>query len=170
MSYHNYWPWDGTMSYAHRGIRWIVDNGETHNQGADSDDGHFNGDIDFPTNLSEIKSIYIVPHTPWENSDLTKESRVRIYIYRHHVFSTESQKGLRHTYFQGFNVPETFRTEDYSVVPPMEDFRRTIYWNPSIKTDKDGCAKVEFYNNSSCKEMYISTEGMTEKGKLLMNE
>lgn len=170
LSYHNYWPWDGTMSYAHRGIRWIVDNNETHNQGADSDDGHFTGDIDFPINLAEIKSIYIVPHTPWENSHLNKESRVRIYIYRHHVFSTESQKGLRHTYFQGFNVPETFRTEDYSVVPPMEDFRRTIYWNPSIKTDKDGCAKVEFYNNSSCKEMYISTEGMTEEGKLLMNE
>jgi uncharacterized protein YfaS (alpha-2-macroglobulin family) len=60
--------------------------------------------------------------------------------------------------------------EDYSVIPPMADFRRTIYWQPDITTDEQGKAKVEFFNNSTCEEMYISVEGMTPDGKVLVNE
>jgi hypothetical protein len=52
----------------------------------------------------------------------------------------------------------------------MADFRRTLYWNPDIITDDEGKAKVEFFNNSSCKEMYISVEGMTPDGKVLVNQ
>ena len=33
-----------------------------------------------------------------------------------------------------------------------------------------GISKVEFFNNSTCEEMYISVEGMTEDGKVLVNE
>ena len=57
--------------------------------------------------------------------------------------------------------------EDYSVVPPMDDFRRTIYWNPNVKLNFRGKATVEFYNNSSCTEMSVSAEGMTPEGKPL---
>ncbi len=64
----------------------------------------------------------------------------------------------------------TFKTEDYSVIPPMADFRRTIWWQPDITTDAQGKAKVEFFNNSTCEEMYISVEGMTQDGKVLVNE
>ena len=113
--------------------------------------------------LDEVKSIYIVPNHP-EDTD----GSVRIYVYEHITFTTESQKGLRRTYFQGFNIPSTFQMEDYNVIPPMADFRRTIYWNPDIRTDKEGKAKVEFFNNSTCQEMYISAEGMTEDGRILI--
>jgi uncharacterized protein YfaS (alpha-2-macroglobulin family) len=58
--------------------------------------------------------------------------------------------------------------EDYSVLPLMEDFRRTIYWNPNVKTDSEGKATVEFYNNSSCTEMFISAEGMTKDGRFVV--
>jgi uncharacterized protein YfaS (alpha-2-macroglobulin family) len=71
----------------------------------------------------------------------------------------------------GCNKPATFYVPHYSgELPPQKDFRRTIYWSPDIKTDKDGKAKVEFFNNSTCQEMYISAEGMTEDGKILINE
>ena len=52
----------------------------------------------------------------------------------------------------------------------MEDFRRTIFWAPNVKTDKDGKAKIEFFNNSSCTQMYISAEGMTKEGRFIVNE
>ena len=100
--------------------------------------------------MDEVKSMYIVPDDP-----RATDNRVAIYIYLHTFFSSESNKGLRRTYFQGFNQASTFRTEDYSVIPPMADFRRT---------------KVEFFNNSTCEEMYISVEGMTQDGKVLVNE
>jgi uncharacterized protein YfaS (alpha-2-macroglobulin family) len=59
--------------------------------------------------------------------------------------------------------------EDYSIMPPMEDFRRTLYWNPNVKTDKDGKATIEFYNNSSCTQMFISAEGITKDGKFIIS-
>ena len=126
-----------------------------------------------PSWLDEVKSIYIVFNgkNALTSETLSKRnSPVFVYVYHHFVFSSESQKGLRRTYFQGFNKPSTFQMEDYSVIPPMADFRRTIYWNPNVKTDAQGRAKVEFFNNSTCQEMYISVEGMTEDGKVLVNE
>ena len=151
------------MAYNHQGIHWLIDNNEKENKGAYTNDWGASGDPFFPLWLNEIKHVYIVPY------DL-QDGKVKIYIYRHHIFTTESNKGIRRTYFQGFNTPSTFKMEDYNVVPPMADFRRTIYWNPDIKTDKDGRAKVEFFNNSTCQEMYVSVEGITNEGKLLVNE
>ena len=119
----------------------------------------------FPIWMEEIKHLYIVPNSPKE-----LHGAVRVYLYTHKKFTTESQKGLRRTYFQGFNKPSTFQMEDYSVIPPMADFRRTIYWNPNVRTDKDGKARVEFFNNSTCQEMYISTEGMSDDGEILVGE
>ena len=52
----------------------------------------------------------------------------------------------------------------------MEDFRRTLFWNPDVKTDASGKAHVEFYNNSSAHEMLLSVEGMTGDGTFLTNE
>ena len=115
--------------------------------------------------MSEIKSLYIVPDSPQET-----DGAVRIYLYCRHKFTTESNKGIRRTYFQGFNQASTFKTEDYSIIPPMADFRRTIWWQPDIITDAQGKAKVAFFNNSTCEEMYISVEGMTPDGKVLVNE
>ena len=79
-------------------------------------------------------------------------------------------KGIRYTSYQGFEPVEVFQTEDYGQMPPMNDFRRTLYWQPDVRTDSEGKAKVEFYNNSSCREMFISVEGMTPDGKFLTNE
>jgi hypothetical protein len=120
-----------------------------------------------PIFLDEIKSIFIMDKFSDRNMDVND---VNIYLYTHPTVSTESNKGLRKTYFQGYNVPSTFEMEDYSKLPPMEDFRRTIFWAPNVKTDKDGKAKIEFFNNSSCTQMYISAEGMTKEGRFIVNE
>ena len=99
-----------------------------------------------------------------------KSNYVKIYLYLHHRFTTESNKGLRRTYFQGFNEISTFEMEDYNVIPPMADFRRTIYWAPDVKADEQGKAKIEFFNNSTCEEMYISAEGMTPTGQFVVKD
>ena len=136
----------------------------------DNDEGR---EVNF---LDEAKSIYIVFNEQMSPSlgrwDIIQHPKhnIYVYIYSHRIFSSESNKGLRRTYFQGFNQASTFKTEDYNVIPPMADFRRTIWWQPDITTDAQGKAKVEFFNNSTCEEMYISVEGMTSDGKILVNE
>lgn len=190
--------WDGRLSYAGRPIKWIVNNGETHDKLTLTEDNTKEikrilglsqqselkefvtqtdmydlvsseagciGDEFFPYWMDEIRNMYIVPNHPSET-----DGAVRIYIYTHIKFTTESMKGLRKTYFQGFNKPSTFKMEDYSVLPPMEDFRRTIYWNPNVRTDANGKATVKFYNNSTCEEIYISAEGISNDGKVIINK
>lgn len=188
--------WRGYMSYANKPIKWIVDNGDSNTAldsipdnvatsvrrilGVGSSDYHVPGDemfsmvssnvgsvgdAFFPIDMDEIKHLYVVPESPKETT-----GAVRIYIYTHKHFTTSSNKGIRRTYFQGFNIPSTFKMEDYSVLPPMADFRRTIYWNPTVRTDAQGKAQIKFYNNSTCEEMYISAEGMSDDGRILIRK
>ncbi len=177
--------WNGHMSYGSQPIEWIVDNGETMNAGAITSEAGAAGDIFFPIWMDEIKSIYIAPYDPDQDTrsaakggsgetpgDIAEDrsNHVKIYLYLHHRFTTASNKGIRRTYFQGFNEISTFQMEDYSVIPPMADFRRTIFWAPDVKADNEGKAKIEFFNNSTCEEMYISAEGMTPTGKFVLKD
>lgn len=189
--------WQGYMSYANRPIKWIVDNGETqmlldtslvepvarilgtspNNENLfiewEENEGKYamissnvgsTGDAFFPLWMEEVKSLYIVPESPRETF-----GAVRIYLYTHKKFPTASDKGLRRTYYEGFNTPSTFQMEDYNVIPPMADFRRTIYWEPTVTTDAQGRARVSFFNNSTCTGMYISAEGLTPEGKCVVH-
>jgi hypothetical protein len=125
---------------------------------------------EFPSLLNEVKAVYITedPASTVRYIGISR-NKPTVFIYTHYKFQ-QNVKGLRRTHFQGFNVPETFEMEDYSIMPPMEDFRRTLYWNPNVKTDKDGKATIEFYNNSSCTQMFISAEGITKDGKFIISE
>ena len=163
--------WEGHMSYGGRKIRWIIDNGLATYI---SDEGHFfrqvgnnpfDDVIEFPYWMDEVKAIYIQPYSPKE-----EETSVRIYVYRQQKFTTESQKGLRRTHFQGYNVPETFTMEDLRVLPPLENLRRTLYWEPNVKTDENGEAKIIFYNNLSATQIQYSAEGISKDGKVIVGE
>lgn len=178
-------PWrtlynDG-ITYKNRPVVWIVNNTYctiTHFFGnrltVDYCNNHTNV-TELPQYLDEVKSVYIT-----ENKDAVLEyivaeeinrlNPVIAFVYTYPKYTSESSRGIRRTHFQGFNVPTTFKTEDYSVLPPTEDFRRTIYWNPDVRTDKEGKATVEFYNNSNCTRMYVSVEGMTKDGRFVANE
>jgi len=77
---------------------------------------------------------------------------------------TQPGKGVRKTWLDGYSQVKEFYSPNYSILPPEEDYRRTLYWNPSVKTDKDGKATIQFYNNSSCKSFSISAETITPQG------
>ena len=44
------------------------------------------------------------------------------------------------------------------------DYRAVLYWNPSLRTDKNGNASIEFYNSDTAKEIQISIEGLSDYG------
>ena len=76
----------------------------------------------------------------------------------------EAGKGVRKTWLDGYSQIKEFYSPNYSILPPDADYRRTLYWNPAVKTDKDGKALIQFYNNSSCKSFSISAETITPQG------
>jgi len=73
---------------------------------------------------------------------------------------------IRNTYFEGYSVSHLFFSPLYDKIklPDEKDYRRTLYWNPDVRTDKDGKAIVAFYNNGTCKSMLINAETVTVNG------
>lgn len=50
------------------------------------------------------------------------------------------------------------------------DYREALYWNPVIETDKNGKAKIEFYNSDANSTFRIMTEGISATGLLGRDE
>ena len=74
--------------------------------------------------------------------------------------------------FMGFTEPVEFYNPDYSnaSMPDVKDYRRTLYWNPNVKTDNQGQASIDFYNNSECTTIDVSAEGVTKYGQYIVEE
>ncbi|MBP5514954.1 MAG: hypothetical protein J6Y04_09310 [Bacteroidaceae bacterium] len=73
----------------------------------------------------------------------------------------------------GFAFQEDFYHPDYKRNPPKEgqkDYRRTLYWNPDLKLDKNGRAQVSLYNNSQKTRIQVEANGMTSEGGFLYNK
>lgn len=171
------------LSYNNRPIIWIVNNTFctiTHlpysfnTKLHVADCNNLTDVIRKPEFLNEAKSVFFTENTStlirYINSDnIYGMNPVIAFVYTHPLFYFK-EKGLRKSHFYGYNKPTKFEMEDYSIVPPMEDFRRTIFWDANVKTDSKGHAKVEFYNNSSATQLFISAEGITPEGKFLINE
>ena len=67
-----------------------------------------------------------------------------------------------------FTVVKKFYVPAYKSTSPKErtDFRETIYWNPVVQTDRDGLAKVEFYNSDATTTFRAIAEGIGYNGAL----
>ncbi len=50
------------------------------------------------------------------------------------------------------------------------DYRETLYWNPVVETDKNGKAKVEFYQSDANSAFRIMTEGISSSGLIGRDE
>jgi hypothetical protein len=127
---------------------------------------------DMPMDLDEVKSVYISTNeNAWkpyvQSSDLGDSHPITVFVYPLRSM-WKNVKGLRRTTFQGYNTVETFEMNDYDLLPPESDYRRTLFWEPDVQTDDNGNAHIEFWNNSSCTQILISAEGITSDGRPLV--
>ena len=169
----------GGMTYKNRPIVWILNN--TFYMGTGARSAASNGGIEYildnsmeemPLWLDEFKSVYISEEeNAWRSfvqaPGLEPYSPVTLYLYSHHTFPYK-KKGLRRTHFEGYSKVETFQMPDYSLMPPEADHRRTLYWNPAVKADGAGNATIDIYNNSTCKRLAVSAEGITADGQAVV--
>lgn len=85
---------------------------------------------------------------------------------KHFTRMGKDKNGERHTKLQGFSPERQFYMPDYSesLLPDEKDYRRTLYWNPNVKTDSNGEATISFYNSPTCKQMKVSAATVTTDG------
>lgn len=73
------------------------------------------------------------------------------------------------TQYGGYHSPREFYSPKYdekTAENATTDSRATIYWNPAIRTDANGKAKVDFFNSDAAKRQLIIIEGMDSEGRL----
>lgn len=65
----------------------------------------------------------------------------------------------------------SFMSPDYSsnemISSRIADFRNTLYWNPSINSDIEGNAKIEFWSADIKSDYLININGITSEGKTI---
>jgi len=65
----------------------------------------------------------------------------------------------------------TFSSPDYSSAENkssrIPDFRNTLYWNSSIKPDKEGKTRVEFWTSDFKSDYEINIQGFTGGGEFV---
>ncbi|MCZ6900016.1 MAG: hypothetical protein O7F74_07235 [Bacteroidetes bacterium] len=68
---------------------------------------------------------------------------------------------------EGLNRPVNFKTSDYSNAQDHRrpDFRSTVHWNPSVKTDSNGKAMVEFFCSDDVGKLSIRIDGLASEGR-----
>ena len=77
----------------------------------------------------------------------------------------------RRIVLHGFTFPRDFYQPDYNKrpLPEIRDYRRTRYWNPNAKPDKEGRFHADFYNGSRPVRLKVSAEGITKEGQPVKN-
>ncbi|AXT18683.1 hypothetical protein D7030_06390 [Flavobacteriaceae bacterium AU392] len=69
----------------------------------------------------------------------------------------------------GYSGAKEFYSPKYDVKKEEHikpDYRTTLYWNPSITTDKNGKASVTFFNSDITENIQIDIQGLSENGIL----
>lgn len=76
--------------------------------------------------------------------------------------SYNTHRGIRHTYILGYSKPLEFYSPAYPDGAPLyiEDHRRTLYWNPNVKTDEKGEAIIRCYNSGNSAPVIVSAEAL----------
>ena len=189
-SYYYRWLMKKTLINEHRTF-WFIKEGKNNATEPSSQPGY---DID----IAEVKSIivYDKPDSYMGVEDVVKcldVSDIRyvqksvkeqeyyfpagLYVVEIHLHPGRKSrvswnKNTRQTTFDGYSPKLEFYAPEYPN-GPIEgdvDYRRTIYWNPDVQTEKDGTASVSFYNNGYSRSLNVSIEGMTRKGIPIIKE
>ena len=170
---------------------WLIKEGRNNVTGPSSLPGY---DID----IAEVKSIivYDTPHSYMGNEEVlncldisdiryvqktVKEQEynfpaglyvVEIHLHPGRKSRVSWNKNTRQTTFDGYSPKLEFYAPEYPN-GPIEgdvDYRRTIYWNPDVKTNRLGIVDVKFYNNSYSRSLNVSVEGMTDSGVFMTRD
>ena len=77
----------------------------------------------------------------------------------------------RYYVMPGYSVCDEFYQPNYAnrkIPEDFKDYRRTLYWNPNLKLDENGKAKLSFYNNGRNNQFSVSVQGFAQDGTIVV--
>ena len=127
---------------------------------------------DMPVTMGEVKAIYITEApNAWKrylvgNAWAKIGNMATVFVYTHKMFR-KCPKNLRRTFFDGYSSAVEFYSPGYGELPSNEDFRRTLFWNPYVRTNKEGYVDLRICNTGTCRQLIISAEAITPDGNIV---
>jgi hypothetical protein len=93
---------------------------------------------------------------------------INILTKRGGMSEAETFAGKEKSVWQGYALVREFYSPKYDIatINSNPDRRATLYWNPNIKTDKNGKATISFYNSDIAKRFRIAIEGTDGQGNV----
>ena len=73
----------------------------------------------------------------------------------------------------GYVIAKEFYAPRYDVSKPehdLPDFRSTLHWQPHVKTDVAGKAKIEFWNSDAKTKVQVQVEGFSKTGRVAVGK
>lgn len=122
----------------------------------------------------EIKSAMLSLNGGYHLHGATSESLADhvLFLYTHPDWSKfRERKGENRRLLHGFERPLAFPAPNYREAdqPRADDYRPTLYWQPSLRTDHQGRATAIFFNNARAQQQpRISLRGITSRGELIV--
>lgn len=126
-------------------------------------------------------AVQSIPTADVERVEILKGPSAAIYglgsaggviaIYTKHGF--RYKRGEIRFKMLGYHTPKKFYSPKYdgkNNKSEEPDLRKTIYWNPKVKLDKNGKAKIEFYHSDIAGDFEVIIEGMSNNGKFGINK
>ena len=103
------------------------------------------------------------------------DNKVETFVAVYPIYDGGRRDVYRDRYYllDGFARPAEFYSPDYSRQATPEvptDYRRTLYWNPNLRLDSEGRARVTLYNNSRTTQIEVEAAGQAADGTLLWNQ
>ena len=129
--------------------------------------------------IYNVEKVLNIASKEIEKADITNTR----YFFSEHIFdgivsfvtkkgnlsAMEFDNSIFRQVFEGCQDKIFFYSPDYSTELLKEsripDFRNTLYWNPDLRTGKDGKTEVEFFTSDESVEYSITVEGMSSDGK-----
>jgi len=160
-------PITSLASYPRIGDGWSTSNGAAYSYTGLDD---MTRSIDYLRSLRSVKLI--TDYAPrMEGSPRYMQSNQPTVDVGYETFTNGKRATYRdrHYILHGFDVSEEFYSPCYRQrpLPTLQDYRRTLYWNPNLELDEKGHAEVTLWNNSSTTSITVSAEGITPTGKIL---
>jgi len=142
-------------------------------QSTDNNAADLSSQVSYLPRLEDIESVSVIedfnsilkiyPSIDPGKTDVTKTVLMILHSKRN---NQSEANGIRNTNYDGYAYTKEFYSPHYNTMqlPSEKDYRRTIYWNPDILTDKEGKASIWFFNNSTCKTLNVNAETVTSNG------
>ena len=152
-------------SFSVKGMNFAV----AYNNGADISMGQL-----YMQMPEQIKSVIVSYDANWATKQFAKNGVHLdgvIYVYtRPDWYNYKYVKGVTKRTLHGYTEPDEFKGPDYRRLHQEDDndFRRTLYWNPSLKTNAEGKATAIFFANARWRQrLHVTVRGITPDGRII---